>query len=353
MRVHTWGILAVVSLVAAQPDLHAQSLKERITLKEHSQAVTGLAFSPDSKVLATTSEGHDSATDKRYAELRFWEVASGKELLFLKCQPGSIERMCFSPDGKMLATAGRLLKVWDVVTDKERVTLKERTTFKAEFSSIGGMAFNLDGKKLGAADYQYARVFDVEKEREISSLRPPVAGWSSTFGPDLATLASPNYQDVDLWDIDKGKLRTALLDHRGLVAHSAFTADGTTLVVVSQRLGDNRKLYIQVKIWDAATGKERATLKEFQACLQYVALKSDGNTLALVTSQREQERPSELKLLLLPADRVLDTISYKGKKDTPASLMFSPDGKLLAAGCADGSVKVWDFVQPTESDPKK
>ena len=55
-----------------------------------------MAFSPDGKRLATASYDHTA---------KVWDAESGKELLTLRGHSDNVYGVAFSPDGKRLATA--------------------------------------------------------------------------------------------------------------------------------------------------------------------------------------------------------------------------------------------------------
>uniref|UniRef100_F6YRU1 Apoptotic peptidase activating factor 1 n=1 Tax=Macaca mulatta TaxID=9544 RepID=F6YRU1_MACMU len=90
-------------------------------LRGHNGCVRCSAFSVDSTLLAT---GDDNG------EIRIWNVSNG-ELLHL-CAPlseegaathgGWVTDLCFSPDGKMLISAGGYIKWWNVVTGESSQT---------------------------------------------------------------------------------------------------------------------------------------------------------------------------------------------------------------------------------------
>uniref|UniRef100_A0A7N5KKM8 Apoptotic protease-activating factor 1 n=1 Tax=Ailuropoda melanoleuca TaxID=9646 RepID=A0A7N5KKM8_AILME len=91
-------------------------------LRGHKGCVRCSVFSVDSTLLAT---GDDNG------EIRIWNVSNG-ELLHL-CAPISVEEgaathggwvtdLCFSPDSKMLVSAGGYLKWWNVVTGESSQT---------------------------------------------------------------------------------------------------------------------------------------------------------------------------------------------------------------------------------------
>ena len=122
------------------------------------------------------------------------------------------------------------------------------------------------------------------------------------FSPDSKTLASASGdKTVRLWDLADNKERATLQGHTESVMSVAFSPDGKILASASRDK--------TVKFWDVATGQERATLQ--------------GHT-------KEDKESSE------PAWPVM-------------SVTFSPDGKTLAAGSNDMTVKVWDVATAKRS----
>src|SRR5436305_1648010 len=86
------------------------------TLDGHSDAVNAVAFSQDSKLLASASWD---------MTVRLWDPATGATLQTLAGHSGVVEAVAFSQDGKLLASASqdRTVRLWDPATGATMQTL--------------------------------------------------------------------------------------------------------------------------------------------------------------------------------------------------------------------------------------
>jgi WD40 repeat protein len=108
-----------------------QEIKERATLKGHSKPVSVVAFSHDSKLLASGSN------DKT---IRLWDVVTAREKVTLKGHTESVWSVLFTPDGKTLASGSidSTVRLWDVASCKERATLKGHTGWIHKMANYPG-----------------------------------------------------------------------------------------------------------------------------------------------------------------------------------------------------------------------
>jgi WD40 repeat protein len=276
-------------LLVLVPGVPAQELTERGTFKGHKFRVDRAEPSPDGKVLAA------GGGNTRGGELKLWDVITGKEIVSLPGYTNSLYSLPFSADGKRLASGGSgPVQVWDVNAQKEITSLKDLQ------NDASIVALNRDGTKVAAVCSRQARVWEVASGKELAFFRHrvPISGWSgAAFSRDLVTMAVRNYQEIDLWDTATGKEKAPLSEHRGEVGCMVWSADDRTLIASSTRYeGKDYKWKGDVKLWDVASGKERATLPGPFGGIQAMAPSPDSKTLALLDLP-ELHAESGLKLV--------------------------------------------------------
>jgi WD40 repeat protein/serine/threonine protein kinase len=190
----------------------AQTCQELLSLQRGGRAEAfgrTVAFSPDGKRLASVAEGQVQQGTIVPGEVRIWDAQTGQELLTWKVNHGAggSASLAFSPDGKRLATssqppnvAGPMgsgeVKVWDVHTGRELLTLQRHP---AQISSV---AFSPDGKRLASAAVLdgTVKVWDAQSGQEVLNLKVGGHVSSLAFSPDGHWLASDPNGTVMIWD---------------------------------------------------------------------------------------------------------------------------------------------------------
>jgi RNA polymerase sigma factor (sigma-70 family) len=296
----------------------------------HPRVVSALALSRDGRTLAAgTYDG----------PLHLWEVATGK---LLRTLPGArewVRAVAFSPDGKLLAsTAGRsdqpgAVILWDTAAGKELRRLK---TEKA----LHPLLFSPDGKLLACgADGGTVSLWDVTAGKALRDWKAHKSDVHDlAFSPDGKVLASSGLDNTcSLWDVGTGKLVRPLAAPFGRVAALAFSPDGRLLAG-----GDDSCIIL----WDPATGKQARRLESKQEIrsLEF-ARRGDGLRLTAGNGDgtvRLWDLPGSATLLRPDAPTDAVDLHRLGHQSGVYATAVSPDGKVIATGSHDWTVRLWD-----------
>jgi eukaryotic-like serine/threonine-protein kinase len=181
---------------------HRQTGKRIHTLRKHSKTVTGVAFHPDGKLLATAS--HDQT-------IMLWDCQTGTIVRVLHEHRFPIACIEFSPDGALLASSAsptiinrpgdEEIFVWDTAT--------------------GAVLHRMEGHDARILDLAFA-----------------------PGGKRLAT-AGKDHQ-VKLWDVQTGHEVLTLVGHRDFIPTLAFDRHGSLLT---------GSLDKSIRIWKTTSGK--------------------------------------------------------------------------------------------------
>jgi WD40 repeat protein len=295
------------------------------TMAQSAPQIMSVAFNPTGTVIAVGG----------YRAVSLFDSASGLKIARLSGHAGNVTSVQYSPNGKWLAASGGLpgrsgeVKLWDLSARSNPTS----RSLSGPSDVVQCIAFSPDGQQLAAASYDH---------------------------------------DITVWSLSKpGSKPRVLKDHIDSVYAVAFSPNGKLLASAG---GDRT-----VKLWSAATGKRLYTLSESTAEVYALAFRPDGKQIAAGGADKQlrtwniDTAGGSLAKSAFAHDGAILRINYSGDgraiftsgednavkrwdsaslverrayqklPDWPQGIALSPNGKLLAVGCQNGLLALYDI----------
>lgn len=345
--------------------------------KLHDGSVTSIRFSPDGKLLATSSHsstmlldadtfevkhrfstGEDSmgpaafTADGEYlamwvpTEIQFWNVATKQNTFQIRMPAPASYQFAFSPDNRTV--------VMNTGDDLEnlKLTICDRTTGEVIMAVPGHEQYLNLGWQINAYDYHPSgrylataspdrtiRLWDTKTLQEISVLHGHSGGVRDiAFSPDGRWLASgSNDGTVRLWDAENPQwLKPFSVNPH--TTRATVSPDGTTVLAG----------HFDLNVYDVNSVESHTIDKPRIRDISALAYNADGSRVAIGVRD-------ELEIQLWSDDLSVQFGSLKGH-EWPSrrwgqeiyDLEFSPDGTRLASTGTDKAIRIWDVKSHQE-----
>jgi WD40 repeat protein len=341
-----------------------------ILVTGHNGPVSAVAVSVDGRRIA--SGGADRT-------IRIWD-RSGRAIGVLRGHQGGVTAVAWSPDGTTIASGAydKTLRLWDAERQQPRGVLP------GHIIPVVALAFSPDGREVASGSNDgWVRVWSTVRQQPVQpdstivndhvydmyemsadsgrvitpAWRSQVLYWWSLDAPGrFATIGSTTgglprapmgispvalsrdgrravsgsaNGSVTLYNLDSPGAPQVLRNTGTLVATQAVTAvatnaDGTRAAAAS--------LDRAVRTWNVRTGRA-TTLASGTDQVGGLAFTPDGSRLAAGVEHTVRVWDVERGVLVRQSETLPSAVS---------AVAFSPDARWLAAGCVDGTIRIWN-----------
>lgn len=295
-------------------DQHTHNLVH--SFKGHRRSITSLTFSPDGKLLCSTSQDDT---------LRLWSVEKREEIHVFREHTGTAFGVTFSPDGQFLVSCSRdnSVRVWDV-RNFTHSTIHEMSVYR-----VRAVVFSPDGRYIiSGSDTGTICVFDlISKHTHLTFDNYGSRIWALTMSTDGRTLASGSWSMIRLWDMQLHEIPSITREHRASV--------DKLLLLPNHKLVASSSLDGSIRLWDIKTPVCIERFENVRRRLRLLGFSPDADRLLftrrLDVDAQERDR-SPVGSLHVDSGEVMQLSGYKDRLE---STTFLPDGQFLASRSYD------------------
>lgn len=258
-------------------------------------------------------------------------------MLVLEGPPIPVYALTFSPDGLTLAEGRKdgTIGVWEGESTRREL----RPGAEATHGPTNSLDFTPDGVGLIYATAQGWAGLRVRPEGMFPQLGPPRGDGvtavrflsSDQIAVGYGHRAKPEAGRFELWDARAGRRR----EPHFLAPHGvrALAVHPPSKLVAWSEWGGHQMNGPRINVWDITRPDPIRFSMAYVA--PAIAVHPEGTLVAAA---------SEWGFRLLDLTTRRERLAVRGHKGTVSSVTFSPDGRWLATGSWDGTVKLWDVT---------
>ncbi len=316
---------------AAQVQQTLQSLLEvrrsrLLSYERHRWMIRSLAWSPDSRMLASGSSD---------GTIYLWDASNGETAWTHNTGPGVYVWalvLAWSPNGRQLALGddtGRV-RLCDVrETEAGQFAGEWTRTYCGHTNWINALSWSPDSARIASAsDDRTVRIWSLESQSSEQVIYRGHQRWATAvaWSPDGTRIASgSNDRTIQIWEPATMQLLNSYNEHDYGIHMLAWSPDGTRVASCSwDRI---------VRVWNVESGRTVLTYRAHLDSVYAVAWSPDGTHIASAGKDKI--------VRVWNASNGSTLYTERGHKGWIFTLAWSPDGTRIASAGSDKTVRVW------------
>jgi WD40 repeat protein len=239
---------------------------------------------------------------------------------------GWVFEVAFSPDGRIIATAGRdtTIKLWDANSGALLRTLHGHS------ERINQVAFSRNGDYLASAGNDGVKLWQAASGAMLHTLSSGGASKVS-FTPDGAHIAISQDLQIKTYEVNSAKLQRSYPGLTTVQGAFAVSPDGRNIALVA-----NDPSGSAIRIIDTISGRVvRSIALGAGVVPNLLTYSADGRLIATEHGER-------INLWEAGTGKLIRTLEGHAKERQILGLALSPDARWLASGGCDATIRIWD-----------
>jgi WD40 repeat protein len=247
-----------------------RTVTERLNSTPLPRRIEAVEFSPDGSLIAEAAIETNGQT-----MLRLWNPEDGELLRILAERVDNMRALAFAPNGKLIASNARDPLEWgqkillrDVETGNVVAELREKRM------AASHIEFSPDGRLLASAGATKIHIWDVTQRKLLHTIPAHKKSVQSiAFSPNGKLLVSGSADDtVRVWKVDSGTMDLEIEAEQDGVLAVAFTPSGNGIASA----GADKT----INLWKTKSGRKYRRLWGHLDKVYCLAFSPDGKTLA-------------------------------------------------------------------------
>lgn len=301
-----------------------------------------IAFSPDARLFAAARRVDKRGIRDSDAErIELWDIARGQQIAHLTGHTNGVSGIAFSPCSRFLASGGKedgTVQVWEVESGQLNQTYADygSCSILPTYSPEGALRVIADATGAGCInpwDAATVTVWDVESGKKRYSSRC-AQNCTITFSNGSHLAYQGGREAIEVWCFGEPDARTTIPSHFPFPNSVLFSDDGETLAA-EHRADGSLYTHGNVLLWDIATRQARKAV-EAEWASQSVHATFDGKRYVSSLDRNSVE------LWEIGDGESRHVMTATGHDNNWVRAALSPTGALLACADEEGGLTIWN-----------